>query len=163
MALLFQLSFESVIVTLQVMLIAGPLLAFELTRRICLALQKKDRDLVLHGYESGRIVRLPGGEFVEVHQPLDEQERWRLAAHTHPDAIKARPSDAGRLSILERSRAALAAAFYADRIDRADLAEAHEKSDSARNSAPEPAGERALEPTAGAEDTGTKPQPTFSP
>ncbi|MDP3951967.1 cytochrome b N-terminal domain-containing protein [Microbacterium sp.] len=122
MALVFQLSFESVIVTLQVALIAGPVLAFMLTRRICLALQKKDRDLVLHGYETGRVVRLPGGEFVEVHQPLDEQERWRLAAHAHPEAIDARPSESGQLSLVERMRAALAAMFYADRVEKADSA-----------------------------------------
>lgn len=148
MAFVFHLSFESVIVILQVTLIAGPVLAFMLTRRICLALQKKDRDLVLHGYETGRIVRLPGGEFVEVHRPLDEQERWRLVAHTHPDAIDARPTDAGTLSVLERARAALAALFYADRIDKAYPTDATDAGD-----APQPAA---------TVDTGTKPQPTVA-
>ncbi|MBT2499359.1 hypothetical protein J7E25_09630 [Agromyces sp. ISL-38] len=52
-----------------------PIIAFEITRRVCLGLQRKDRDLVLHGFETGRIVRLPGGEYVEVHRPISDDER----------------------------------------------------------------------------------------
>lgn len=118
MALLFSLTFESIITTLQITLIAGPVLAFFVTQRICLALQKKDRDLVEHGYETGRIVRLPGGEYVEVHEPLDDYERWRLSAHTHPDAVDARPDRAGRLPAIERLRASVARRFFADRIEQ---------------------------------------------
>ena len=44
----------------------GPIIAYFVTKRVCLALQKKDREIVLHGYESGRIVKLPGGEFMGV-------------------------------------------------------------------------------------------------
>ena len=69
---------EGVIHTLQALLIIGPIIAYFVTKRVCLALQKKDREIALHGYESGRIVRLPGGEYIEVHQPLDEYERWKL-------------------------------------------------------------------------------------
>lgn len=116
-ALLFQVGLESVIITLRVALIVGPAIAFVVARRVCLALQKKDRDLVLHGYETGRIVRLPGGEYVEVHEPIDQDERARLTAHTHTLAVEARPDDAGRLPQLERLRGKLAEWFFADRID----------------------------------------------
>jgi ubiquinol-cytochrome c reductase cytochrome b subunit len=118
MAFVFSLTFESVITTLQITLIAGPFLAFFVTQRICLALQKKDRDLVEHGFETGRIVRLPGGEYIEVHEPLDDYERWRLSAHTHPDAVDARPDEAGRLPVIERVRARVARWFYSDRIEQ---------------------------------------------
>ncbi|KEP72259.1 ubiquinol-cytochrome c reductase cytochrome b subunit, partial [Microbacterium sp. SUBG005] len=74
----FHLTMEGVIHTLQALLILGPVLAYFVTKRICIALQKKDREIALHGYESGRIVRLPGGEYIEVHQPVDEYERWKL-------------------------------------------------------------------------------------
>lgn len=50
LALLFSLAFEHVILTLQATVIVGPVLAFVLTRRICIALQRKDRDLVEHGF-----------------------------------------------------------------------------------------------------------------
>ena len=75
------LALEGVIVTLQIALFAAPVLGFVITRRVCLALQAKDREVALHGFETGRIVRLPGGEYVEIHEPLDEYERWRLVAH----------------------------------------------------------------------------------
>jgi ubiquinol-cytochrome c reductase cytochrome b subunit len=122
-SLAFRVSFESVIHTLQVTLLLGPPVAFEITRRICLALQRKDREVALHGYETGRIVRLPGGEYVEVHQPVNVYDRWRLVAHTHPSGVPARPNEAGRLSILERVRARLAEWFFEYRIEPADSRE----------------------------------------
>ena len=47
-----------------------PVVAFVVTKRICLGLQRRDRDKVLHGRETGIIERLPHGEYVEVHEPL---------------------------------------------------------------------------------------------
>ena len=70
----FDLSINSISWTLRVLLIVAPPLAFIITKRICLSLQRRDREKLLHGYESGRILRLPHGEFVEVHQPLNEKE-----------------------------------------------------------------------------------------
>ena len=115
----FHVSFESIILSLQILLLLGPPAAFEITRRVCLALQRKDREIALHGYETGRIVRLPGGEYAEIHQPVDIYERWRLIAHTHPTALPARPDAAGRLTVVERARARLATWFFEDRIDLA--------------------------------------------
>ena len=70
----FDLSINAISWTLRVLLIVAPPLAFIITKRTCLSLQRRDRDKLLHGYESGRILRLPHGEFVEVHQPLNEKE-----------------------------------------------------------------------------------------
>jgi ubiquinol-cytochrome c reductase cytochrome b subunit len=111
------LTIESVIVVLQVTVLAGPVIAYELTRRICLGLQRKDRDLLLHGYETGRIVRLPGGEYVEVHRPLDRYERWRLAAHEPVPVPSARPDALGRLHLADRVRERLARWYLQPRID----------------------------------------------
>ncbi|MDP3207779.1 MAG: ubiquinol-cytochrome c reductase cytochrome b subunit, partial [Rhodoglobus sp.] len=74
----FRLSIEGVILALQLATVFGPLVAFFITKRVCLALQRKDREIALHGFESGRVVRLPGGEYIEVHEQLDDFERWRL-------------------------------------------------------------------------------------
>lgn len=74
----FSVSFESVITTLQVALVVGPPLAFEVTRRVSLGLQRKDRELLAHGHETGRVVRMPDGGYVEVHRPLTAAERERL-------------------------------------------------------------------------------------
>ncbi len=57
----------------------GPPLAYFVTYRLCLGLQRADRAVLEHGIESGIIKRLPHGEFVEVHQPLGEVDE-----HGHP-------------------------------------------------------------------------------
>jgi ubiquinol-cytochrome c reductase cytochrome b subunit len=58
-----------------------PPLAFVITKRICLSLQRADRDLVLHGRETGRLLRMPSGEFVEVHEPISAEKAWLLTQH----------------------------------------------------------------------------------
>ncbi|WP_150254798.1 cytochrome bc1 complex cytochrome b subunit [Nocardiopsis deserti] len=52
----------------RVLVIVGPIAAFFITKRICLGLQRRDRETLEHGYESGTIQQLPSGEFVEVHK-----------------------------------------------------------------------------------------------
>jgi ubiquinol-cytochrome c reductase cytochrome b subunit len=47
-----------------------PPLAYVIAYRICLGLQRHDREVLEHGVETGIIKRLPTGEFIEVHQPL---------------------------------------------------------------------------------------------
>ena len=64
-----------------------------ITKRTCLALQRKDREIALHGYESGRIVRLPGGEYIEVHEQLEDSERWRLLDYNDYKPLTVRPND----------------------------------------------------------------------
>ncbi|SOR79546.1 hypothetical protein SCNRRL3882_3008 [Streptomyces chartreusis NRRL 3882] len=60
---------------------AGPVIAFVVTKRICLGLQRRDRDKVLHGRETGIVKRLPHGEFIEVHAPLSQDALHTLTAH----------------------------------------------------------------------------------
>ena len=47
-----------------------PPLAYFVTYRLCIGLQRSDRAVLEHGIETGIIKRLPHGEFIEVHQPL---------------------------------------------------------------------------------------------
>ncbi|MFI7703895.1 cytochrome bc complex cytochrome b subunit [Nonomuraea sp. NPDC049480] len=54
----------------RVLVFAGPALAYLITYRICLGLQRADASTIGHGVESGVIKRLPHGEFIEVHAPL---------------------------------------------------------------------------------------------
>ena len=113
----FQISIESVITILQFSLFLAPVAAYFATKRICLALQKKDRQVVLHGFESGRIVRLPGGEYIEVHEPVDDYERWRLVSYNDYEPLMLRPNAAGRITATERARAAVSRWFFEDRIE----------------------------------------------
>jgi len=70
----FNMSINSIIWFLRITLFIVPPLMFVLTRRICLGLQRRDNAKLLHGYEAGRILRLPHGEFIEVHEPLSVKE-----------------------------------------------------------------------------------------
>ncbi|MER6001680.1 ubiquinol-cytochrome c reductase cytochrome b subunit [Nonomuraea angiospora] len=53
----------------RVLVFVAPALAYLITYRICLGLQRSDAAVVSHGVESGVIKRLPHGEFIEVHTP----------------------------------------------------------------------------------------------
>ena len=112
----FYLSIEAVIHSLQALLIIGPVAAYMIAKRVCLALQKKDREIALHGYESGRIVRLPGGEYIEVHEQLDEYERWKLVSYNEYKPLMIRPNANGRIGVAQRVRAGLSTWFFEDRI-----------------------------------------------
>ena len=112
----FLMSIEGVIRTMQILLFIAPVIAYFLTKRICLGLQKRDREMALHGFESGRVVRLPGGEYIEVHEPLDEYERWRLVSYLDYKPLTVRPDERGRISIAQRARAGLSSWFFEDRI-----------------------------------------------
>jgi ubiquinol-cytochrome c reductase cytochrome b subunit len=68
----------------RVLTIVGPILAYFITKRVCLGLQRKDREELLHGYESGIIRQLPNGEFIEVHQPVNEEKQAVLEAKKVP-------------------------------------------------------------------------------
>jgi ubiquinol-cytochrome c reductase cytochrome b subunit len=88
-----------------------PVLAFVVTKRVALGLQRRDRDLVLHGRETGVIKRLPHGEYVEVHEPLDPARLHTLTAHEQYrplDAASARDGDGA----VPRLRAGLSGFLY---------------------------------------------------
>jgi len=60
------------------MLILPPI-AYFIAYRICIGLQRGDREVLEHGVETGIIKRLPHGEFIEIHQPLGPVDD-----HGHP-------------------------------------------------------------------------------
>ncbi|WP_344203674.1 cytochrome bc1 complex cytochrome b subunit [Pseudolysinimonas kribbensis] len=112
----FKMSVEWVTHIIQFALIVGPFIAYFLAKRICLGLQKKDREIALHGFESGRIVRLPGGEYIEVHRQLSEYERWRLLTYDDYQPLMLRPNERGRITNAARLRARMSRWFFEDRI-----------------------------------------------
>jgi len=50
--------------------LAGPLLAYAVTQRICLGLAGRERDEAEHGRKTGRIVMTPDGGFSEITEPV---------------------------------------------------------------------------------------------
>ncbi|NUW40021.1 cytochrome bc1 complex cytochrome b subunit [Nonomuraea rhodomycinica] len=65
----FQISLNWTTYAGRVLVFVLPALAYIITYRVCLGLQRSDSAVVSHGVESGVIKRLPHGEFIEIHTP----------------------------------------------------------------------------------------------
>jgi len=90
----FDLSINQVMWFSRIAIFILPPIAFVITKRICLSLQRADRELVLHGRETGRLLMLPHGEFVEVHEPISPELAWKLTAHEQAPALALEDTDA---------------------------------------------------------------------
>ncbi|AZP14932.1 ubiquinol-cytochrome c reductase cytochrome b subunit [Streptomyces aquilus] len=118
-AIWLHVSVNSVTWAVRVGLFVAPVLAFVITKRLALGLQRRDRDMVLHGRETGVIKRLPHGEYVEVHEPLDPARLHTLTAHEQyrplelaPDPDPDEPAPTWTRSATRHLRVALSRALY---------------------------------------------------
>jgi len=122
----FKMSLNQVLVTMQIALIILPFVAFFVTKRMCLALQRKDREIAIHGRESGRIVRLPHGEYIEVHEALEPHDLYKLVDFKDYKPTLARPNAQGKITFSSRIRASLSKFYFEDRIAPATQTEIDE-------------------------------------
>jgi ubiquinol-cytochrome c reductase cytochrome b subunit len=76
----FHLSLQATTWVLRFLLVFAPPVAFKLTKRFCIGLQRHDESLLHHGIETGIIRRLPDGEYIEVEAPLPAAKAEVLAA-----------------------------------------------------------------------------------
>ena len=132
-AIKLNLSINQITYFLRVAVFLGPVIAFMITKRWCISLQRHDQEKLLHGYETGVIMRAPEGGYSERHLPIapasaytltarDRDEMWTPEAETDENGVR-RPG--GRLSGL---LARLNKAWYADNVQKptaAELEEAH--------------------------------------
>ena len=128
MAIKLHLSLNDITWAFRIALFVVPPLAFWVTKRICLSLQRRDRELVLHGRETGRIVRTAEGRFFEAHEPLDEYTRWNLVQHEAYRPIEL-PTGADENGVAsptarkDRVRARLSHFYFKDRFEPVSPAE----------------------------------------
>ena len=66
----FQISLNAMTWVGRIGLFIVPPIAYFLTYRICVGLQRSDREVLEHGIETGILKQLPNGAYIEVHQPL---------------------------------------------------------------------------------------------
>ncbi|WZX00334.1 ubiquinol-cytochrome c reductase cytochrome b subunit [Propioniciclava soli] len=85
----FNVSLNAVTVAIRVLVFVAPVIAFIVTRRICLSLQRADRERVLHGSESGILVRDPEGGYAEAHAPISQEEAFALTQHKQYEPLEA--------------------------------------------------------------------------
>lgn len=166
MAIKLHLSINDITHILRAAFFIAPPIVFWVTKRICLSLQRRDRDLVLHGRETGHIIRTADGKFFERHEPLDEYTRWNLVQHEKQEVFELESGVdehgvASPTARKDRLRAALSRFYFSDRIDPvtpAELAAAHHDGHEteAIEAAPEAAESRPGLETANRED---RPRP----
>ena len=132
-AITLDLSINQITYFIRVIIFLGPVIAFFITRRWCISLQRHDRQKLLHGYETGVIMRSPEGGYSERHLPISEEAAYTLTAREREEVYSpgSQTDDngvvvpGGRLSGI---RAKLSTLTYADNVQKptaAELAEAH--------------------------------------
>ncbi len=110
-----------------------PVVVFWVTKRVCLSLQRRDRDTVLHGRESGTIIRTPDGRFFERHEAGLPEDQWILVQHEAVAPLELEPEVdehgvARPAARKDRMRARLSRFYFADAVNPvtpAELAAAH--------------------------------------
>jgi len=95
LAIAFHLSINGITNTFRVLLLIAPPLAYQVAKRICLGLQRRDRETVLRGRETGILLRLPNGGVVELREPLSETERWLVTRYECPRPLALEPATDG--------------------------------------------------------------------
>ena len=124
----FHLTINGIMWFTRIGLFVIPPIAFVVTKRICLSLQRADRDLVLHGRETGRLVMMPNGEMLEVHEPLSDAKKWTLTQHQLPEALPAPLPASATVGLKGKIRARLNRA-HAIQVPAATLSDLKELGD----------------------------------
>ena len=132
-AILFDLSINQITYFNRAAVFVGPAIAFAITYRWCISLQRHDEQKLLHGYETGVIMRSPEGGYSEKHLPLPEGRAYTLTARQRDEVYSVESeTDANGVvapgSRVQKVRARLSSAMYANNIQKPtkeELEEAH--------------------------------------
>ncbi|MCU8595571.1 cytochrome b [Streptomyces sp. A13(2022)] len=122
----FDLSLNLLTWVFRVSLVLLPPLSFMAAKRVCLALQERERERLAEGEETGEVRQTLAGGYVEEHAPLDAAERYVLRSRNEPEPLAPVPApdgeaeaeaDAGDAPRVGRLRATLSEWYYGDRVD----------------------------------------------
>ncbi len=132
-ALKLKLSINQITYFNRVAVFLGPLIAFIITRRWCISLQRHDNEKLLHGMESGVIMRDAEGGYTEKHIPLPAGQAYTLTARARDEVFTPDPeADANGVSrrkvAIDKVRARFSRLWYGDNIQKPtkrELEDAH--------------------------------------
>ncbi|MBR8638842.1 cytochrome bc complex cytochrome b subunit [Streptomyces tuirus] len=100
-ALTFRVSLNALTWVLRVALIMLPVLAFLVTKRVCLALREAEHERLTDGVETGDVRQTVEGGYTESHRPVEAEERYILQRGSLPMAPPLVPgASAGRITRL---------------------------------------------------------------
>jgi ubiquinol-cytochrome c reductase cytochrome b subunit len=122
-AIKLHLSINQITYFMRAAVFIGPVIAFFLTRRWCISLQRHDEQKLLHGYETGIIMRSPEGGYSERHLPISGEAAYKLTARARDEVwtpttetdTNGIPAKGGRL---DGVRAKLSTLMYADNVQK---------------------------------------------
>ncbi|WP_414689738.1 cytochrome b [Nocardioides sp.] len=120
-------SINNITYALRVLVFVGPAIAFFITRRWCIALQRHDNETLLHGYETGVIMRSPEGGYSEKHLAINEAKAYAITVRDRgPEGAGEDdgPTAKGKTTLRDRLRTL----YYADDVQKPtveELEEAH--------------------------------------
>ncbi|WP_406417459.1 cytochrome bc complex cytochrome b subunit [Streptomyces sp. NBC_00873] len=131
----FRVSVEVMTWILRIALIAAPLLAFALTKRLCLALQMRDRRRLTEGEETGQVTQSVNGDLSESRRGLSPTARYRILMRDVPTPLEL-PAE-GPISRRRRLRTVLSGWYYRDLVELPATDEQRSRI-AARTASPEP-------------------------
>ncbi len=123
-AITFDASINQITYFMRVAVFVLPVIAFLITRRWCISLQRSDNDKLLHGYESGIIMRSAEGGYSERHLPVSTERAFALTARDRdPDVLPEETTDDNGVPVpgrdpARRLRRRLHTLFYADSVQK---------------------------------------------
>jgi ubiquinol-cytochrome c reductase cytochrome b subunit len=116
---------------IRVAVFVGPAIAFWVTRRWCISLQRHDEAKLLHGYETGVLMRSPEGGYSERHLPISENAAYTLTARDR-DVVWTPGSETDESGVaapggrLDGLRARLSTLWFADNVQKPTAQELEE-------------------------------------
>jgi ubiquinol-cytochrome c reductase cytochrome b subunit len=122
----FHVSLNAVTYFLRVAVFVGPVIAFLLTKRICVGLQRVDQNRLLHGAESGVIFRDPDGDYTERETAITVAEAYALTSRTDPLPLNPVPADedlTARERVAEQVRRRATRFYFVDNLRKPTRAE----------------------------------------
>ncbi len=132
-AIKMNLSINQITYFMRVAVFVGPVIAFLIARRWCISLQRHDNEMLLHGYESGVIMRDAQGGYSEKHLPIEPGRAYMLTSRDRdevfvPESELDSNGVASPTARKDKLRARLSAYWYGSNVQkptRAELEEAH--------------------------------------
>jgi ubiquinol-cytochrome c reductase cytochrome b subunit len=111
----------------------GPVIAFIIARRWCISLQRKDNEVLLHGRETGVIMRDAQGGYTERHEPISASAAYTLTSRDRDEVfVPEQDADSNGVAApgvgIEKVRARLSQWWYGNNVQKptaAELEEAH--------------------------------------
>ncbi|HSE10489.1 MAG TPA: cytochrome bc complex cytochrome b subunit [Nocardioidaceae bacterium] len=123
LAVLLKLNLNTITYFMRVAVFVLPVVAFIIARRWAISLQRADEAQLLHGYETGVIMRSPEGEYTERHLPINAETAYTLTARDRDQVFELPAGEDGSgvrapHARMDRLRAKLSKFWFADNIQK---------------------------------------------